>query len=81
VETGLTDGMTYERHGYIGRFFYFLTLLLEESKPLASSITRKESMVLKSLKDIKKIRILQADKGKSMVVLNESTFKEKIRGI
>jgi hypothetical protein len=38
---------------------------------------RRESMALKSLKNNKKIQILQADKGNCTVVLNESTYKEK----
>jgi hypothetical protein len=37
--------------------------------------------VLKSLKNNKKIRILQADKGNYTVVLNESTYKEKISSL
>jgi hypothetical protein len=35
-------------------------------------------MVLKSLEGNKEIRILQTDKGNSMVLLNESNYKEKI---
>jgi hypothetical protein len=38
-------------------------------------------MTLKSLKDNKEIRILQADKGDCVVVLNESTYKEKISSL
>jgi hypothetical protein len=36
--------------------------MLEESRPLTSDMTTKGSMVLKSLKDNKEIRILQVDK-------------------
>jgi hypothetical protein len=36
--------------------------MFEKSKSLTSHMTRKESMVLKSLKDNKERRILQADK-------------------
>jgi hypothetical protein len=43
-------------------------------------MTRRESMALKSLKT-KQIRILQADKGNCTVVLNESTYKEKISSL
>jgi hypothetical protein len=39
-------------------------------------MTRKEFMALKSLKDNKQIRILQADKGNCTAVLNESTYKK-----
>jgi hypothetical protein len=39
---------------------------------------KKESVALKSVKDNKEIRILQADKGNYTVVLNESTCKEKM---
>jgi hypothetical protein len=42
---------------------------------------KKESMALKSLKDNKEIRILQADKGNCTVMLNESTYKEKISSL
>jgi hypothetical protein len=38
-------------------------------------------MALKSLKDNKEIRILQADKGNCMVVLKNSTFKEKLSSL
>jgi hypothetical protein len=38
-------------------------------------------MALKSLKNNKQIRILQADKGNSTVVLNKSTYKEKISSL
>jgi hypothetical protein len=51
-----------------------------KSKSLKSNITRKESMALKSLKDNKEIRILQADEGNCMVVL-ESTYKERISSL
>jgi hypothetical protein len=52
--------------------------MLKKSKPLTSDVTRKESMTLKFLKDNKEIRILQADKGNCTVVLNASTYKEKV---
>jgi hypothetical protein len=38
-------------------------------------------MTLKSSKDDKEIRILQANKGNCMLVLNESTYKEKISSL
>jgi hypothetical protein len=41
----------------------------------------KESMALKSLNENKEIRILKGDKGNCMVVLNESTYKEKISSL
>jgi hypothetical protein len=52
--------------------------MLEKSRPFISNTTRKESMELKSLKDNEKIKILHTEKGNCMVVLNESTYKEKI---
>jgi hypothetical protein len=55
--------------------------MLEKSTPLTSNIIRKESMALKSLKDNKGIRSLQADKGNCTVVLNESAYKEKISSL
>jgi hypothetical protein len=55
--------------------------MLEKSRPLTSNITRKEPMALKSLKDKKETKYLQADKGNSTVVLNESTDKEKISSL
>jgi hypothetical protein len=59
-------------------FCWRIQCVLEKSKHLTSNITRKESMALKSLKYKKKKRILQADKENCTVVLNESTYKEKI---
>jgi hypothetical protein len=55
--------------------------MLEKSRPLTSDITRKESMALKSLKDNTEILIIHADKGNCTVVLNESTYKEKISSL
>jgi hypothetical protein len=55
--------------------------MLEKSRPLTSDITRKKSVVLKSPKDKKEIRILQADKANCMVVLDESTYKENISSL
>jgi hypothetical protein len=52
--------------------------MLEKAKPGSSNMTRRESMALKSFKNNRHIRILQADKGNCTVVLNESTYKEKI---
>jgi hypothetical protein len=52
--------------------------MLEKS---TSNMTRKESTVLKSLKDKKEIKNLQADKKNCMLVLNESKFKEKISSL
>jgi hypothetical protein len=50
--------------------------MLEKSRPFTSNMTRRESTALKSLKN-KKIQILQAYKGKCIMVLNKSTYKEK----
>jgi hypothetical protein len=44
-------------------------------------MTKRESTALKSLNNKNKIRILQADKGNCTVVLNESTYKEKISSL
>jgi hypothetical protein len=55
--------------------------MLEKAKPGSSNMTRRESMALKSLKNNRQIRILQADKGNCTVVLNESTYKEKISSL
>jgi hypothetical protein len=52
--------------------------MLEKSRPFISNATRRDSTALKSLKSTKQIRILQADKGSCTVVLNESTYKNKI---
>jgi hypothetical protein len=41
----------------------------------------KESVALKSLKNNKEIRILQADKGNCTVMLNESTYAQKISSL
>jgi hypothetical protein len=62
-------------------FCWRILCMLQKSKPLASNITRKESIALKSLKENKQIRILQADKGNCMVVFNDSTYKEKITSL
>jgi hypothetical protein len=59
-------------------FCWKIRRLLDKSKPLTSNIARKESLALKSLKHNKEIRILQADKGNSTVVLNGSAYKENI---
>jgi hypothetical protein len=56
-------------------------LLANPSKPFTPNMTRRKSMALKSLKINKQIRILQADKGNCTVVLNESTYKEKISSL
>jgi hypothetical protein len=55
--------------------------MLEKSRPNTSNITRKESTALKSLKNNKQIRSLQADNGNCTVVLNESDYKEKISSL
>jgi hypothetical protein len=47
--------------------------MLKKSKSLAPNITRKESMELKYLKDKKKKRILQSNKGNCTVMLKEFT--------
>jgi hypothetical protein len=54
---------------------------LEKSRSSTSNITRKESVVLKSLRDNKEIRILQADKGNCALILDESTYKENISSL
>jgi hypothetical protein len=55
--------------------------MLEKSRPITSNMTMKESTELKSLKNDMQIRILLADKGNCTVVLNESTYKEKISSL
>jgi hypothetical protein len=52
-----------------------------EVKPLSSNIIRMEARALRSFKQNKEIRILLADKGNCMVVLNNSTHKRKISGL
>jgi hypothetical protein len=52
--------------------------MLEKSRPVTPNMTKRESTALKFLKNNKKIQILQADKGNCTVVLNESTYNEKI---
>jgi hypothetical protein len=54
--------------------FWWIQCMLEKSKPLKTNIIKKEFMELKSLKS-KEVRILQPEKGKCTVVLNEITFK------
>jgi CO dehydrogenase/acetyl-CoA synthase beta subunit len=44
-------------------------------------MAKREFTALKSLKNNKEIRILQADKGNCTVVLNESAYKEKISNL
>jgi hypothetical protein len=44
-------------------FCWRIRRMLEKSKPLTSNMTWREAMALKSLKNKKQIRILQADKG------------------
>ena len=56
-------------------------MFLEKANPFSSNMTRRESMALKSLKNNRHVRILQADKGNCTVVLNESTYKEKIASL
>jgi hypothetical protein len=55
--------------------------MLDKSRPLASNVTKKKFMALKSLIGNNEIRILQADKGNCSVVLNESTYREKISSL
>jgi hypothetical protein len=55
--------------------------MLEKSKPFIFNITRKESVPVRSLKDSKEIRILQADKGNCTIVLNECTCTEKMSSL
>jgi hypothetical protein len=49
-------------------------------KSQSNSIQRRIYGV-RSIKDNKEIKILQADKGNCMVVLNESTYKEKMASL
>jgi hypothetical protein len=55
--------------------------MLEKSRHFISNITSQESVALKSLRDYKEIRTLQADKGNCTVILNESSYNEKISSI
>jgi hypothetical protein len=48
---------------------------------MTSNITREGSIMLKTLKDNKALRILQDDKGNCTVVLNKSTYKAKISSL
>lgn len=52
--------------------------MLEKSKPTPSNSTRKKSRALISLKQNKQTNILPADKGKCTVVLDGTTYKQKI---
>jgi hypothetical protein len=45
---------------------------------LISNITRAESNALKSLKRNRDIRILPADRGNCMVIMNKSIYMEKL---
>jgi hypothetical protein len=47
-------------------------------KPITSNITQEEYRAIKSLKLNKNIRILPADKGNCSVVLDETTYKDKL---
>ena len=51
--------------------------LLEKAKVPASNISKEEREALRSLKSDKDITILPADKGRSTVILNTTTYKEK----
>jgi hypothetical protein len=59
-------------------FRWKIRSLLEKPKPVPSNIMRAESSALKSLKHSRDIRILPGDKGNCTVVLNGSTYMEKL---
>jgi hypothetical protein len=52
--------------------------MLEKPQPLTSNISRAESNALKSLKCNRNPRSLPADKGNCRVVVNGSTYMEKL---
>jgi hypothetical protein len=75
--TCAADSARSKLHPNLGmEFFQRILCMLEKSRHLTSEMTRKESTALKSLRNNTQIRIIQADKGNCMVVLNESTYKE-----
>ena len=51
--------------------------LLKKAKVTASNISKEERDALRTLKSDKDITILPADKGRSTVNLNTTTYKEK----
>jgi hypothetical protein len=66
-------------HPVLGmEFSWKIRSMLQKSKPITSNITREEYTAIKSLKLNKNIRILPADKGDCSIVLNETTYKDKL---
>jgi hypothetical protein len=66
-------------HPVLGmEFSWKIRSMLQKSKPIISNITREEYVTIKSLKLNKNIRILLADKGNCSVVLDETTYKDKL---
>jgi hypothetical protein len=59
-------------------FSWKIRSMLEKSNLRSSNITRMESRALISSKQDREIKILPADKGNCTVVLNDSTYKQKI---
>jgi hypothetical protein len=59
-------------------FRWKIRSMLERSKSSRTNLTTKELKAVKSLRLNKDIRILQADSGNCVVVLDESKCKDKI---
>jgi hypothetical protein len=59
-------------------FRWRIRSMLEKTGPPKSNISKQEMAAIKSLKQDKDIRILQADKGNCTVVLDEVEYKNKL---
>jgi hypothetical protein len=59
-------------------FRWKIRFMLEKSKSSRPNMTTKELKAVKSLRQHKDTRILQADKGNCTVVFDESKYKEKL---
>jgi hypothetical protein len=66
-------------HPVLGvEFSWKIRSMLEQSKPITSNITQEEYRAIKSLKLNKNIRILLEDKGNCSIVLDETTYQDKL---
>jgi hypothetical protein len=73
------ESVAYKLPPVVGmEFKWKIRTMLEKTKPLISNISRAESNALKSLKRNRDIRILPGDKGNCTVVMNETTYMEKL---
>jgi hypothetical protein len=72
------ESLKTEVHPVLGMEFSWKNRpMLQKSKPITSNIAREEYRAIKSLK-LNKNRILPADKGYCSVVLDETSYKDKL---